>query len=106
MARLQAPTRISHKVFLKSFRKSQFPHKSVHLFLISVIVEDKSFKNTLCETWVPLRRRSSGTIAGAARVASAPIDSTLLRCKGHTQIHRRVLDISNSEDKLTDLRGS
>ena len=32
---------ISQKVFLKSFCKSQFPHKSVHLFFISVIVEDK-----------------------------------------------------------------
>ena len=32
---------ISHKVFLKSFCKSQFPHKSVNLFFILVIVMDK-----------------------------------------------------------------
>ena len=28
-------------VFMKLFCKSQFPHKSVHLFLISVIVKDE-----------------------------------------------------------------
>ena len=33
---------ISHKVFLKSFYKSQFPHKSVILFFTLVIVKDKS----------------------------------------------------------------
>ena len=32
---------ISHKVFLKAFCKSQFPHKSVKVFFISVIVKDK-----------------------------------------------------------------
>ena len=32
---------ISHKVFLKSFCKSQFPHNSVNLFFILVIVKDK-----------------------------------------------------------------
>ena len=52
---------ISHKVFLKSFCKSQLPNKSVNLFFILVIVKDKltdlwgsclfpnDFKNTLCE---------------------------------------------------------
>ena len=34
-------TLIWHKVSLKLFRKSQFPHKSVKLFFISVIVKDK-----------------------------------------------------------------
>ena len=38
---LEANTLISHKVFLKSFCKSQFPHKSVNLFFISVTVKDK-----------------------------------------------------------------
>ena len=33
-------TLISHKVFLKLFYKSQFPHKSVNLFLILVKVQD------------------------------------------------------------------
>ena len=32
---------ISHKVFLKSFCKSQFPHKSVNLFFILVIMKDE-----------------------------------------------------------------
>ena len=32
---------ISHTVFLKSVCKSQFPHKSVNLFFISVIEQDK-----------------------------------------------------------------
>jgi len=32
---------ISHKVLLKPFCKSQFPHKSVNLFFILVIVKDK-----------------------------------------------------------------
>ena len=32
---------ISHKVFFKSFCNSQFPHKSVNLFCISVLVKDK-----------------------------------------------------------------
>ena len=32
---------ISHKVFRTSFCKSQFPHKSVNLFFILVIVMDK-----------------------------------------------------------------
>ena len=31
---------ISHKVFIKLFCDSQFPHKSVNLFLILVIVKD------------------------------------------------------------------
>ena len=51
---------VSHKVFLKLFCKSKFPHKSVNLFFISVTVNDKSailwggslqqndFKHTLC----------------------------------------------------------
>jgi len=33
---------IAHKVFLKSFCKSQFPQKSVNLFLMLVIVKNKS----------------------------------------------------------------
>ena len=32
---------IAHKVLLKSFRKSQLPHKSVNLFIILVIVKDE-----------------------------------------------------------------
>ena len=40
-------THISHKVFLKSFRKSQIPHKSVNLFCILVIVKDQ-----LTDLWV------------------------------------------------------
>ena len=52
---------ISHEVFLKSFRKSHFPHKSVNLFFILVMVKDKltdlwgsrllqnDFKHTLCK---------------------------------------------------------
>jgi len=35
---------ISHKVFVKSFCKSRFPHKSVNLFFMSVII-----KNTLTD---------------------------------------------------------
>ena len=35
------PNLISHKVFIKSFSKIQFPHKSVNLFFILVIVKDK-----------------------------------------------------------------
>ena len=31
---------ISHKVFFKSFCKTQFPHKSVNFFFILVIVKD------------------------------------------------------------------
>ena len=34
-------TLISHKVFLKSFCKSQFPHKFVNLFFILIKVTDK-----------------------------------------------------------------
>ena len=52
---------ISHKVFIKSFRKSQFPHKSVNLFFILLMIKEKStefcgncllqndFMNTSCE---------------------------------------------------------
>ena len=32
---------ISHKMFLKSFCKSRFPHKFVNLFFISAVVKDK-----------------------------------------------------------------
>ena len=32
---------ISHKVFLQQFNKSQCPHKSVNLFFILVIVQEK-----------------------------------------------------------------
>ena len=32
---------ISHKVLIKSFCKSQFPHKSVNLFFILIIIKDK-----------------------------------------------------------------
>ena len=32
---------ISHKAFIKAFHKSQFPHKSVNLFLMLVTTEDK-----------------------------------------------------------------
>ena len=35
-------SRISHKVFTQSFRKSQFSHKSVNLFLIQAKINDKS----------------------------------------------------------------
>ena len=37
---------ISHKVFAKSFFKSQFPHKSVDLLLLLLIVKD-----TLKDLW-------------------------------------------------------
>jgi hypothetical protein len=37
---LHADRFISHKVLLKSCCKSQFPHKSVNLFFILVIVKD------------------------------------------------------------------
>ena len=52
---------IRHKVFIKSFCKSQFPHKSVDLSFILVIIQDKltslcgnrllqnNFINTCCE---------------------------------------------------------
>ena len=52
---------ISHKVLMKLFCKSQFPHKSVNLFFKLVIVKDEltdlcgywhlqnDFKKTLCE---------------------------------------------------------
>jgi len=40
-ARLLAFAGLSHTVFLKSFCKSRFPHKSVNLFFILVIVKDK-----------------------------------------------------------------
>ena len=52
---------ISHKVFLKSFCKSRFPHKSIKLNLILVILKDQltdlwgvgllqnDFKSTVCE---------------------------------------------------------
>ena len=54
-------TFISHTVFLKSFRKSQFPQKSVDLFFILVIAKDRlpdlwvsrllqnNFMNSFCE---------------------------------------------------------
>ena len=54
-------TLISHTVLLKSFCRSQFPHKFVNLFFILVIVKGKltdlwgssllqsGFQNTLCE---------------------------------------------------------
>ena len=32
-------THISHKVFIKSFGKSQLPHKSVNVYLILVMVK-------------------------------------------------------------------
>ena len=32
---------ISHKVFIKSYRKSQSPHKSVDLFFILVLAKDE-----------------------------------------------------------------
>ena len=35
-----SPTLISHKVSIKSFCKSQFPHEFVNLFLILVIIKD------------------------------------------------------------------
>ena len=35
---------IANKVLLKSFRKSQLPHKSVNLFIILVIVKDELTK--------------------------------------------------------------
>ena len=35
-----APDLISHKVFIKSFCKSQFPHKSVNVLFLSVIIRD------------------------------------------------------------------
>jgi hypothetical protein len=34
-------TLVAHKVFLKSFCKSQLPHKCVNFFLTSVVVKDK-----------------------------------------------------------------
>jgi hypothetical protein len=34
-------TLISHKVFIKSFGKSQFSHKFVNFFLITVMIKDK-----------------------------------------------------------------
>jgi hypothetical protein len=37
---LTLPDIISHEVFIQSFRKSQFPHKSVNLLFILVKVED------------------------------------------------------------------
>jgi hypothetical protein len=37
---------ISQKVFIQSFCKSQFPHKSVYLFFVLVMVED-----TLTDLW-------------------------------------------------------
>ena len=33
---------ISQQVFIKSFSKSQFPHKFVNLFFILVMIKDKS----------------------------------------------------------------
>ena len=32
---------MSHEVFMNSFCKSQFPHKSVNLFFILVTIKDK-----------------------------------------------------------------
>ena len=32
---------VSQKVLIKSFRRSKFPHKSVNIFFILVIVKDK-----------------------------------------------------------------
>ena len=32
---------ISQKVFIRSFRKSQFPHKFVNLYFILVIINDE-----------------------------------------------------------------
>ena len=32
---------ISHDVILKSFLKSQFPHKSVNIFVMLVMIKDK-----------------------------------------------------------------
>jgi len=39
--RLLKRSLISHNVFSESFCRSQFPHKSVNLFLVSVMVKDK-----------------------------------------------------------------
>ena len=56
---------VSHKVFLKSFCESQFPHESVNLFFTLVIVKKKlmdlwggwtfanDFKFILCEVQTP-----------------------------------------------------
>ena len=41
VATTEVDDHIAHKVFLKSFCKSQFTHKSVNLFFISVIVQDE-----------------------------------------------------------------
>jgi len=38
---------MSHKVFLKSFCKRQFPHKSVNVFSALVMIKDKL--TNLCE---------------------------------------------------------
>ena len=35
------PSDPKKKVFMKSFCKSQFPHKSVNLFIVLVIIKDK-----------------------------------------------------------------
>ena len=50
-AHLRAQSRvISKKVFTKSFLKSQFPHKSVNLFLI--LVKMKNRWTDLCGSWL------------------------------------------------------
>ena len=74
---------ISHRVFLKLFCKSQFPHKSVNLFFILVIIKDKltdlcriwflqnAFKNTLSETrrlGAQARRRGRRCSSRRARI--------------------------------------
>ena len=85
---------ISHEVFLTSFCKIQFPHRSVNLIFTLVIVKDKltdmcgnrllrnEFANTLCEirslTQADKQRRMlvlEGT-AEAADAGDAGVDAT------------------------------
>ena len=40
-ARVFSSYLISHKMFIKAFLKSQFPHKFVNLFFILVLAKDK-----------------------------------------------------------------
>ena len=98
---------ISHKVFLKSFCISQFPHKFVNSFCTSVIVKDKL--TDLWGSWFLLRAEDEGARrAEMAQEDAHPLLShkVLFKSFCKSQFPHESVNLVVVKDKLTALWGS
>jgi len=108
-----------HNVFLKSSRKSEFPHKIFNVFFMLVIVNDKltylwgsqlSETKHISQPWGECMRSLATRASSRYSATTPPLHNVFLKSFGKSRLPQRCVDLFFIlvlvKDKLSNLWGS